>query len=126
MSDFLKWLILNYSVTFLICIYVFLVLVVFNTIMNQIHLYHVLKNLIEKDKAFEWINILMVLVTLIRVPPKGLSGPSPPPLFILPSPLTPPFSRRKPRSLRRGPSLIRKETEESPFYDKSGSMAVLH
>lgn len=50
----------------------------------------------------------------------------PTPLSILPSPLTPPFSRNKPRSLRRGPSLIRKETKESPFYDKSGPMAVLH
>jgi len=28
--------------------------------------------------------------------------------------------------LRRGPSLIRKETKESAFYDKSGPMAVLH
>ena len=48
------------------------------------------------------------------------------PLFILPSPLTPLFSRRKPHSLRRAPSLIRMETKESPFYDKSGPMAVLH
>jgi len=36
-----------------------------------------------------------------------------------------PFSIKKPRSLR-GPPLIRKQTKESQFYDKSGSMAVLH
>jgi hypothetical protein len=60
--------IFNYPIPCLVLASVLTLLVIFNSVMNQVHLYHMLINLVEKDKNFEWISNWMF--SRIKVKPR--------------------------------------------------------
>lgn len=51
---FLQWIITSFPIPCLVLASVLTALFIMNSVMNHIHLYHMLINLVEKDKDFEW------------------------------------------------------------------------
>jgi hypothetical protein len=79
MFDFLEGVVRLYPVVFFTFTFIPFGLLIFNSVMNQIHLYHVLINLVEKDKDFEWSHSIFFTKIKVRRKDKGggqnTSGP---------------------------------------------------
>ena len=68
--DIFIWILITYPTTCLYFACTFTGLLVFNSICNQVHLYHVLIALVEKDKHFEWVSMWMFTRVKVGKPSK--------------------------------------------------------